>query len=177
MRKLITAASIGFLILFSALPALASTQTFNRNLYYGLTHDTDVQALQQFLTTQGDYDGPISGNFFSLTKKAVVKFQQDNGIAPASGYLGALTRAVINKMLSQQSTALSQPQDNVPGRPDSTSTEVQSSTATNSALAFQMKAECATEVPPLSWTPKHLCFRSPRCRRNAPHTRLSSGGR
>ena len=33
------------------------------------------------------------------------------------------------------------------------------------------------EVPPLSWTPKHLCFRSPRCRRNAPHTRLSSGGR
>ena len=34
-----------------------------------------------------------------------------------------------------------------------------------------------TEVPPLSWTPKHLCFRSPRCRRNAPHTRLSSGGR
>ena len=32
------------------------------------------------------------------------------------------------------------------------------------------------EVPPLSWTPKHLCFRSPRCRRNAPHTRLSSGG-
>jgi len=35
----------------------------------------------------------------------------------------------------------------------------------------------ATEVPPLSWTPKHLCFRSPRCRRNAPHTRLSSGGR
>ena len=35
----------------------------------------------------------------------------------------------------------------------------------------------ASEVPPLSWTPKHLCFRSPRCRRNAPHTRLSSGGR
>ncbi len=33
------------------------------------------------------------------------------------------------------------------------------------------------EVPPLSWTPKHLCFRSPRCRRNASHTRLSSGGR
>ena len=33
------------------------------------------------------------------------------------------------------------------------------------------------EVPLLSWTPKHLCFRSPQCRRNAPHTRLSSGGR
>ena len=33
-----------------------------------------------------------------------------------------------------------------------------------------------TEVPPLSWTPKHLCFRSPQCRRNVPHTRLSSGG-
>jgi len=34
-----------------------------------------------------------------------------------------------------------------------------------------------SEVPPLSWTPKHLCFRSPQCRRNVPHTRLSSGGR
>ena len=40
-----------------------------------------------------------------------------------------------------------------------------------------MRHTYATEVPPLSWTPKHLCFRSPRCRRNAPHTRLSSGGR
>jgi len=37
-------------------------------------------------------------------------------------------------------------------------------------------ARSSTEVPPLSWTPKHLCFRSPRCRRNVPHTRLSSGG-
>ena len=37
--------------------------------------------------------------------------------------------------------------------------------------------EGSIEVPPLSWTPKHLCFRSPRCRRNAPHTRLSFGGR
>ena len=37
--------------------------------------------------------------------------------------------------------------------------------------------ETRSEVPPLSWTPEHLCFRSPRCRRNAPHTRLSSGGR
>ena len=33
------------------------------------------------------------------------------------------------------------------------------------------------EVPPLSWTPKHLCFRSPQCRKNVPHTRPSSGGR
>jgi hypothetical protein len=64
MKKLITAASIGFLILFSALPALASTQTFNRNLYYGLTNDTGVLALQQFLAAQGDYSGAITGNFF-----------------------------------------------------------------------------------------------------------------
>ena len=34
-----------------------------------------------------------------------------------------------------------------------------------------------TEVPPVSWTPKHLCFRSPLCQRNVPHIRPSSGGR
>ena len=42
------------------------------------------------------------------------------------------------------------------------------------------KSSCvgeAGEVPPLSWTPKHLCFRSPQCRRNAPYIRLSSGDR
>ena len=33
------------------------------------------------------------------------------------------------------------------------------------------------EVPPVSWTPKHLCFRSPLCQRNVPHIRPSSGGR
>ena len=33
------------------------------------------------------------------------------------------------------------------------------------------------EVPPVSWTPKHLRFRSPLCQRNVPHTRPSSGGR
>ena len=35
----------------------------------------------------------------------------------------------------------------------------------------------AVEVPPVSWTPKHLCFRSPLCQRNVPHIRPSSGGR
>jgi len=46
-----------------------------------------------------------------------------------------------------------------------------------SPLGSAPQGEAMTEVPPVSWTPKHLCFRSPLCQRNAPHTRLSSGGR
>lgn len=94
------------LSLLVAIPALAA-QSFNSNLSYGMTGNADVQALQQFLTVQGDYSGPISGNFFSLTQQAVKKFQQVNGISPSSGYFGPLTRAAANALLSQQGTGVS----------------------------------------------------------------------
>jgi len=98
------------LVLSSAVPAFAAAQTFKRNLYCGLTNDTDVQALQQFLTTQGDYNGPTTGNFFSLTRLAVKKFQLGNAITPASGYFGAITRAAVNRIVSQQNGTLPQSQ-------------------------------------------------------------------
>jgi len=109
MRKKLILVSL--ILSFSiVVPVFADTQSFNRNLYYGLTNDAGVLALQQFLTAQGDYSGPISGNFFSLTQKAVVQFQQNNGIAPASGYFGSFTRAAANNLLSQQSSASAQEQ-------------------------------------------------------------------
>ena len=123
--------------LFVAAPVFANTQSFSRNLYYGLTNDSGVQALQQFLTAQGDYTGPVTGNFFTLTQQAVKKFQQNNNISPVSGYFGPLTRTAVNNMLSQQSSVSTQQQS-------STGSQTLGGASTNSATSFQTKAQCAT---------------------------------
>lgn len=73
---------------------------FNRNLYFGLRKDSDVTDLQEFLTDQGYYAGPITGNYFLLTVQAVKKFQSVNGINP-TGYFGFLSRAVANKIVQE----------------------------------------------------------------------------
>lgn len=89
------------MVLMSVLfiPNLASAAAFNNSLYYGLTGNSDVSALQEFLTVQGDYTGPITGNFFSLTLEGVKHFQARNGIQPVSGYFGILSRGVANTLL------------------------------------------------------------------------------
>lgn len=71
---------------------------FEQNLYFGVVGD-EVTALQQFLTDQGLYAGPINGNFFSLTQSGVKRFQEREGISPAAGYFGSLTRARANSIL------------------------------------------------------------------------------
>ncbi|MBI2054809.1 MAG: peptidoglycan-binding protein [Candidatus Sungbacteria bacterium] len=87
------------LIILFALPFIASA-AFDHDLYYGLRSEAQVSELQEFLTEQGVYTGPITGNFFSLTLKAVKDFQTAKGISPISGYFGPLTRAEANKLLS-----------------------------------------------------------------------------
>ncbi len=77
--------------------------SFSRSLQQGAIHK-DVKKLQEFLNSQGytissvgagsvgketDYFGP-------LTQKALIKFQQANGIKPAVGYFGPVTRSYIN---------------------------------------------------------------------------------
>lgn len=81
---------------------VAKADTFNNNLYYGIRGSTDVSQLQEFLTTQGLYSGPISGNFFSLTLAAVEQFQAEQGITPVAGYFGPVTRAKANAIIDQQ---------------------------------------------------------------------------
>lgn len=70
---------------------------FNKDLYFGLGGDGDVKNLQKFLASIGFYNGPITGNFFEQTRDAVKKFQRKNGIKD-TGYLGKITRAVLNKI-------------------------------------------------------------------------------
>ncbi|HEY4499598.1 MAG TPA: peptidoglycan-binding domain-containing protein [Candidatus Paceibacterota bacterium] len=77
--------------------AVAAAQTFDRNLYFGLIGDSDVERLQQFLKDRGLYTGPVNGNFFSLTRAAVQEFQKQHKIEPAVGYVGPKTRAILNQ--------------------------------------------------------------------------------
>ena len=71
---------------------------FGRDLYFGLSGDPEVTKLQEFLRGQGVYSGPITGGFFSLTREGVKKFQTKEGINPAAGYFGPLTRGKANSL-------------------------------------------------------------------------------
>ena len=86
-----------FLLVFSVV--YSEEFSFNKNLYFGLKNDSDVTRLQQFLTDEEFYNGPVNGNFFSLTLAAVKKFQEARGIIPVLGYVGPKTREILNKEL------------------------------------------------------------------------------
>lgn len=69
------------------------------NLYFGLSNNSQVSCLQEFLKNQGQDiypEGLVTGNFGSLTQQAVIRFQAKNGI-PTTGFVGPLTRAKINQ--------------------------------------------------------------------------------
>jgi hypothetical protein len=85
------------------------------NLYEGMTDNSQVICLQQFLKLQGSNiypEGLITGYFGSLTKAAVIRFQEkyfSEILAPISvssgtGFVGNLTRNKINQLLGSGST-------------------------------------------------------------------------
>ena len=73
---------------------------FSANLQYG-SSGSSVSELQEFLTDQNLYSGPVTGNFFSLTLRAVKNFQAREEIQPVSGYFGPKTRTRVNAILAQ----------------------------------------------------------------------------
>ena len=48
---------------------------------------------------EGVYDGPITGNFLSLTREGVRKFQKKYGLDQV-GNVGPLTRKKLNEIIS-----------------------------------------------------------------------------
>jgi len=85
--------------------AIPSAGKFTMGLAIGDKND-DVRALQEFLKAQGPDvypEGLVTGNFWSLTKKAVERFQEKYGIARPGdvgyGYVGPKTREKINTLL------------------------------------------------------------------------------
>ncbi len=69
---------------------------FQKDLHKG-DWGVDVIRLQNFLEKNGYADFVPTGFFGDKTKNALVQFQLDNKIIPASGFLGPITRDRINK--------------------------------------------------------------------------------
>ncbi|MBI2030519.1 trypsin-like peptidase domain-containing protein [Candidatus Kaiserbacteria bacterium] len=98
MDKRIAQWGIAALLLIAPAAALASIDT---NLRYGARGEAVTQ-LQQFLGVRGFLESEPTGNFYSLTLKAVKAYQSSQGI-PATGFVGPLTRAAINQALAAES--------------------------------------------------------------------------
>jgi PKD repeat protein len=78
--------------------ATPSCPSLSRSLSIGVSGG-DVTALQQFLSTQGDFSVTPTGYFGTLTKAAVGRWQAQNDIAASgsagSGIFGPLSRAFL----------------------------------------------------------------------------------
>ncbi len=102
MRKI-----LAIVLLFSAVAGFAgfvsaAVVQFKNDLYFGLRNNEEVRNLQQFLLDQGVYNGPITGNFFSLTLQGVKNFQKRQDISPMAGYFGPKSRKAANDLLMKQ---------------------------------------------------------------------------
>jgi len=77
--------------------ALTGVQAFATDLEYGMTNNSEVKRLQEFLISKGYLaSGLNTGNYFSLTVEAVKAYQTAKGITPVAGYFGPKTRAAVN---------------------------------------------------------------------------------
>lgn len=88
-----------------------SCSDFNSNLYFGYS-SSSVKCLQEFLKSQGAGiypEGLVTGYFGSLTRAAVIKFQEKHAseiLTPinlyvGTGFVGSSTRAKINQLLQE----------------------------------------------------------------------------
>ena len=80
----------------AAAQGTTASVTFARNLTIGST-GADVTALQTWLIAKG-YSIPAgaTGYFGAQTRAALAAYQSANGISPAVGYFGPITRAKVN---------------------------------------------------------------------------------
>lgn len=90
---------------------VAVSCAFTRSLYLGVSGD-DVKCLQQYLNASGnkvaDSGAGSSGNetvyFGSRTKAAVASWQAANGVSPAVGYFGSLSKAKYSQLAAAGGT-------------------------------------------------------------------------
>ena len=83
---------------------------FAQNLFLGMAKNREVYCLQEFLKNQGPDvypEGLVTGNFLSLTRAAVIRFQEKYsfeilaplGFEKGTGFVGPATRAKLNQLL------------------------------------------------------------------------------
>lgn len=81
---------------------------FERDMFYGMRGE-EVRCLQEFLKKQGPEiypEGLVTGNFFELTRAAVIRFQEKYaseilapiGFTKGTGFVGRLTRDKMNQI-------------------------------------------------------------------------------
>lgn len=129
MKKLILFSLLS--LLFIPLVANASLDT---NLYYGLQKNSDVKQLQEFLIDKGFLTGSATGNFYSLTLKAVKAYQTSVGVS-STGYVGTLTRKSINDELTAELSASNQEAVNETGTtPPAPTAPISTPTTTNDLM-------------------------------------------
>ena len=80
-----------------ALPAITAA-AIDTNLKYG-ARGNEVFELQEFLISKGFLSSVATGNFYSLTLKAVIAYQASVGL-PTTGFVGSMTRSAINQGLA-----------------------------------------------------------------------------
>ncbi len=96
MKKAIFIASLLAVIV----PSVAFAD-FDTSLKYG-SRGPKVQEVQEFLIDQGYMTGTATGNFYSITLRAVKAFQSAQAIQPVSGFWGPLSRAAGQAILDQE---------------------------------------------------------------------------
>ncbi len=126
-------------------PVMTGGYNFATNLTVGST-GADVTALQQFLVAQSDLVMPAGtayGYFGSVTKAAVIKFQLAKGISPAAGYVGSITRGVLNSMGGSMTTTTGGTTTFVPNGTSLNVSLAPTSPASGSIVAGQAAADLA----------------------------------
>src|SRR3989338_117742 len=80
--------------------------SFTRSLTVGSRGD-DVTCLQNYLKGAGHLSVNATGYFGSLTKAAAASWQSANGVAPAVGYFGPISRAKYDSLMATTAAASS----------------------------------------------------------------------
>src|SRR3989344_3935208 len=126
--------ALGFLV---SSVSSANAETIVTNLTVG-SRGAEVSTLQQVLVSGGYLVMPYGvsyGYFGFLTRAAVAKWQRANGVAPALGYFGPISRAVFAKQASPASPTSSVKETSPSETP--ISFDVLSSTDTPHALGMR----------------------------------------
>ena len=107
--------------------ASASAYTFITTMTVG-AQNPEVSALQLILINDGYLTAITtpSGYFGQATKTALIKYQQANGISPATGYFGSLTMASVNGKTTTSGATQPSPQPSTNSTPTTPVVSVQS---------------------------------------------------
>jgi|GEM_PF-4986213 len=102
MKKILT--SLCIFVMFLSVAASVDAASLTKTLRYGITNETEVYTLQEFLIEKGYLNGSPNGSIWRTTEEAIMKFQIANGLTP-DGVVGYDTRRAINAQMGGYSAS------------------------------------------------------------------------